>query len=101
VAADASGKVHGFGPMSGSQMRINGGYFVLAHDIFKYIEPGNELVVEPFQRLITEGKLSTVEYDGFWQSMDTFKDKITFDRMYARGNSPWELWKNGKKNEAN
>ncbi len=90
VRVDATGQVAGFGPIDHSGLWINGGYFVLGKKIFDYVEPGEELVVKPFQRLIAEKKLSAVKYDGFWQSMDTFKDKITFDRMYARGERPWE-----------
>ena len=55
---------------------------------------GDELVEQPFQRLIDEA--STVRRTstrGFWQAMDTFKDKITFDRMEAQGNCPWMVWK--------
>lgn len=81
-----------------SQIRINGGYFVLKRDIFKYMRDGEELVNEPFQRLIAEKKLMAYPYDGFWGCMDTFKDKQLLDDVYARGNAPWELWKtNGHK----
>jgi glucose-1-phosphate cytidylyltransferase len=62
---------------------------VLRPEIFSYIEEGDELVEQPFQRLIEKRRLSTFKWDGFWQCMDTFKDKITFDRMEARGECPW------------
>ena len=71
---------------------INGGYFIFRKTIFDYMQPGEELVVEPFARLAAKNLLWTKRYDGFWQSMDTFKDKITFDRMEARGNCPWMVW---------
>jgi glucose-1-phosphate cytidylyltransferase len=71
---------------------INGGYFVLRSDIFDYIKEGEELVEQPFLRLIGERKLITYRWEGFWQCMDTFKDKITFDRMEARGTCPWVIW---------
>ncbi len=45
------------------------------------------------RRLIAERKLATFRWDGFWQCMDTFKDKISFDRMEARGDCPWMIWK--------
>ena len=92
VHADDSGKVTNIGPMTDSQLWINGGYFVLSNKIFDYMEAGDELVEQPFNRLTTEGKLSVVKYDGFWRSMDTFKDKIDFDRMYARKDRPWQVW---------
>ena len=54
---------------------------------------GEELVEQPFARLIAERRLATYRHTGFWQAMDTFKDKITFDRMEARGDCPWMLWR--------
>jgi len=80
--------------LSKSNIWINGGYFVLNHKIFDYMENGEELVEEPFHRLITEEQLITYKYNGFWISMDTFKDKQLLDDMYSKGNAPWEIWKN-------
>ena len=75
-------------------MRINGGYFVLRREIFDWMRPGEELVQEPFQRLAAAGKLLSYAYDGFWACMDTFKDKQLLEDLYARGQVPWEVWKN-------
>jgi glucose-1-phosphate cytidylyltransferase len=72
---------------------INGGFFVLRRDIFDYMRPGDELVVEPFQRLIAEQKLATHAYDGFWRCIDTFKDLQALESLYAKGRPPWELWR--------
>ena len=72
---------------------INGGFFVMRPEIFDYIAEGEELVEQPFARLIAERKLATFRWDGFWQCMDTFKDKISLDRMEARGDCPWMVWK--------
>ena len=79
--------------INASSLRVNGGYFILNRKIFDYIRPGEELVNEPFQRLIKEHQLLAYSYDGFWASMDTFKDKQTLDDMYAKGNAPWMVWK--------
>ena len=76
---------------------INGGFFVMHRSVFEYIRPGEELIQEPFQRLIDEGKLSAHRYEGFWVSMDTFKDKQRLDEMYARGDAPWEVWKTNER----
>jgi glucose-1-phosphate cytidylyltransferase len=84
--------VDSIGPVNESGLWINAGFFVLSNEIFEYLGPGEELVEQPFNRLIDKGKLSVVRHHGFWQSMDTLKDKINFDRMYARGHAPWELW---------
>ena len=48
---------------------------------------------EPFRRLIAKGKLRAHPYDGFWASMDTFKDKQRFEDLLARGQAPWQVWK--------
>jgi glucose-1-phosphate cytidylyltransferase len=81
------------GPVRNDELLINGGFFVMKQEIFDYIKDGEELVEEPFRRLIEQRKLATFRYLGFWQAMDTFKDKITFDRMEAQGNCPWMVWK--------
>ena len=85
--------VQRIGAIADADFWINGGFFVLRKDIFDYMEPGDELVEAPFRRLIEKRKLLVNRYLGFWQSMDTFKDKITFDRMEARGDCPWAVWK--------
>ncbi len=72
---------------------INGGFFALRRQIFDYLNEGEELVDQPFARLIEKRLLASFRYGGFWQSMDTFKDKITFDRMEAQGKCPWMVWK--------
>ena len=75
-------------------MRINAGYFVLRREIFDHLRPGEELVLEPFQRLIDERQLLAYPYDGFWRNMDTFKDKVELDDIVTRGDPPWQVWAN-------
>jgi glucose-1-phosphate cytidylyltransferase len=82
-------------PVSQSDFWINGGYFILRKEIFDYLREGEELVEEPFGRLVEEQKLFAYQYSGFWSCMDTFKDKITFDRMNGSGETPWAVWKRG------
>lgn len=94
VSADATGRVTEIEYISGSDVWINGGFFVLSRAIFDYMAPGEELVEAPFQRLIAEGKLYAYKYEGFWAAIDTFKDKKRFDDMHAQGDTPWRLWKN-------
>jgi glucose-1-phosphate cytidylyltransferase len=61
------------------------------------IKPKEELVIEPFHRLVKEQQLIGYPYDGFWASMDTFKDKQQLESLYSTGAAPWEVWKtNGK-----
>lgn len=92
VAADEAGFVTAMGPMRNEDFMINGGFFAFRNEIFDYIEEGEELVEEPFNRLRAKRLLVTYRHEGFWQPMDTFKDKISFDRMDARGECPWKVW---------
>lgn len=79
------------------KVRINGGYFIFKKEIFDYMQGKEELVEEPFRRLLQEKQLTGYAYDGFWASMDTFKDKEQLDSLYSAGAAPWEIWKtNGK-----
>lgn len=96
VKTEENGAVTGISYMSDSDVRINGGFMILRDKIFDYINEGEELVEEPFGRLMAERKLFGFKYDGFWTAMDTFKDKKNFDDMVASGNTPWQIW-NGNK----
>lgn len=93
VQADDHGYVDSIGRISDSEFWINGGFFCLRREIFDHIRPGDELVEQPFQRLIEQRRLSVYRYDGFWQQMDTLRDKIILDRMEGQGNCPWMVWK--------
>jgi glucose-1-phosphate cytidylyltransferase len=93
VSTDEHGRVMSIDDMAKSHFRINGGYFVFRQEIFDYMREGEELVLEPFQRLIADEQLLGYRYDGFWQAMDTFKDRQALEQMYASGNAPWEIWK--------
>jgi glucose-1-phosphate cytidylyltransferase len=75
-----------------TNITINGGYFVLRNDIFRYLNDGEELVVEAFARLIKENKLLGYPYNGFWYCMDTFKEQQELNDMFEHGNAPWVLW---------
>jgi len=87
-----SGLVNSITGLERSDIWVNGGYFILRRDIFDYIKDDDELVNEPFRRLIDKKELLTYRYDGFWMSMDTFKDKQHLDDLYANGTTPWEVW---------
>lgn len=70
-------------------MWINGGYFLMRPEIFDYMREGEELVLEPFSRLISEDKLMAYKHEGFWRSMDTLRDWQTLEAMVERGDMPW------------
>jgi glucose-1-phosphate cytidylyltransferase len=97
VQSTEDGYVTGISALNEAPIWLNGGFFALRGDIFDYIREGEELVVEPFARLIEKRLLATYPYRGFWHAMDTFKDKITLDRMEAQGNCPWMVWKRDRK----
>ena len=89
-------EVSAINPIGESDIWINGGYFIFRRDIFRYIKEGEELVHEPFKRLIDNRKLMTRLHKGFWVAMDTFKDKQFLDDLVSRGDGPWEVWKKEK-----
>lgn len=93
VTLEDDGNVKKISHIGDSGLWINAGYFIFRNEIFDYMKDGEELVNEPFQRLIDKNKLDTYSFDGFWASMDTFKDKQTLDDKYASGDAPWEVWK--------
>lgn len=83
-----------------SGLRVNGGFFIFRKDIFRYLHDGEELVVQPFHRLIAERQLMAYKYDGFWACMDTFKEKQQLEDLYTRGDAPWEVWKSASSTRA-
>jgi glucose-1-phosphate cytidylyltransferase len=93
VNMDAEGVVQTVRIVNEADVWMNGGYFVLGQEIFDHLQEGEDLVGEPFQRLIDRKKLCAFKYEGFWGCMDTFKEKQRLDDMYARGETPWEVWK--------
>jgi glucose-1-phosphate cytidylyltransferase len=92
VSTLSDGTVTDIQPVTNSDLRINGGFFALKPEIFKYMRDGEELVLEPFQRLIEKEQLIAYRYDGFWACMDTFKEKQTLDDLYAKGKASWQVW---------
>lgn len=78
--------------VSCSDLWINGGFFAFKQNIFDYIQDSEELVLKPFQRLIQRKELIAYKKAGFWACMDTLKEKMLFDEMYAAGNTPWAVW---------
>jgi glucose-1-phosphate cytidylyltransferase len=92
VTLHEDGSVKAIRDINESEIRINGGYFVFRKEIFKFMNDGEELLHQPFQRLVAEQKLLAYKYDGFWAAMDTFKDKQMLDDIYASGRAPWQVW---------
>lgn len=95
ITRSDEGVVSDIRPFAESDMRVNGGFFVFRREIFDYIRDGEDLVEEPFRRLLHEGRLLAYDYDGFWQAVDTAKDKERVDYLHEAGSPPWAVWDSG------
>lgn len=78
----------------GDEGWINGGFFVLSPKVLDYID-GDDMFWErePLERLAHEGNLSAYVHRGFWQPMDTLRDRNQLDELWSSGNPPWKIWK--------
>jgi glucose-1-phosphate cytidylyltransferase len=97
VSVDREGVVKSIEHIANSGARMNGGFFIFRREIFKYIKDGEELVEQPFRRLISEGQLLSQAHNGFWACMDTFKELQELDELYGRGIAPWTVWNGAAK----
>jgi len=97
VSTDKEGYVKDIRQLNRTPLRINGGFFIFKNQIFDYINPGEDLVNEPFQRLIKKRELISYKYDGFWASLDTYKDKQRLDDLASKNASSWEIWNKTKR----
>ncbi|HXF97250.1 MAG TPA: sugar phosphate nucleotidyltransferase [Gaiellaceae bacterium] len=89
VEADDDGTVRSVEDIRRAHVWINGGFFVFRRNVFDYINPGEELVAEPFARMIADGELLAYRYEGFWEPMDTIKDKQRLDALAESSEAPW------------
>ncbi len=92
VRMDGDGAVSALDDIRAADLWINGGYFVLRREVLDMLQPGEELVVEPFARLATAGRLLAFRHEGFWAPMDTIKDMHNLDELYESGVPPWAPW---------
>jgi glucose-1-phosphate cytidylyltransferase len=89
VSSNDEGVVTGVEDIQKADVWINGGFFVFRRTILDHIRQGEELVEEPFRRLIERGELIAYPYEGFWGPMDTIKDKQRLDALADSGRAPW------------
>jgi glucose-1-phosphate cytidylyltransferase len=89
---DEQGRVTGFREKPRSEHWINGGFFCFAARALDYIEPDSVLERAPLERLARAGELRAHRHDGFWECMDTYKDAVALNDMWASGEAPWRLW---------
>ncbi len=72
---------------------INGGFFVFEPDLFDYLENDTTILERsPLERLAKEGNLSAFKHEGFWYPMDTLRDKMYLEEVWATGKAPWKMW---------
>lgn len=77
----------------GDGAMINGGFFVLSPDVLDYItDDSTKWEREPLERLAQEGNLAAYQHHGFWQPMDTLRDKIYLEELWQSGKAPWKVW---------
>lgn len=77
----------------GDGAMINGGFFVLSPEVLQYLD-GDETIWEraPLETLASEGQLAAFQHTGFWQPMDTLRDKVLLEELWASGKAPWKVW---------
>jgi glucose-1-phosphate cytidylyltransferase len=90
----SKGRITGFREKpQGDGASISGGFFVLSPRVTDYIDGDDtRWEVEPLERLAAESQLSAYQHDGFWQPMDTLRDKVVLDDLWASGSAPWKVW---------
>jgi len=78
----------------GDGAMINGGFFVLSPQVIDYIDGDHTTWErEPMERLAEEGELAAFQHQGFWQPMDTLRDKTHLEQLWQSGEAPWKVWK--------
>jgi glucose-1-phosphate cytidylyltransferase len=83
----ADGTIERLVGMAEAGLRVNGGFFVMRREIFDYLRPGEEMVEQPFRRLIAERRLVSIPYDGFWGCVDTAKDLKVLEAWFDKGDA--------------
>lgn len=89
---DDDGRVTGFHEKPVSEHWINGGFMCFALDALDWLEADSVLEREPLQRLAAAGELRAYRHEGFWECMDTYKDAVALNDLWASGGAPWRLW---------
>ncbi|HET7120262.1 MAG TPA: sugar phosphate nucleotidyltransferase [Solirubrobacterales bacterium] len=85
-------RVTGFAEKPRSEHWINGGFFCFEPGVLEYLRPESVLEREPLARLAEDGQLRAYRHEGFWDCMDTYKDAVVLNDLWAAGRSPWRIW---------
>jgi glucose-1-phosphate cytidylyltransferase len=89
---NGDGVVRGFTEKPRSEQWINGGFFCFEPAVFDVLTGDSVLEREPLEQLAAAGGLRAFRHDGFWECMDTYKDAVALNDMWAAGEAPWKLW---------
>jgi len=89
---DGDTRVRGFVEKPRSERWINGGFFCFEPDALDYIAEDSVLEREPLEQLAQEGRLHGFRHEGFWDCMDTYKDAVMLNDLWAEGGAPWKVW---------
>ena len=89
---DDSGRVRGFQEKPRLDRWINTGFFRLESGVFDYLDEDSVLEREPLERLANDGQLHAYRHESFWHPMDTYKDQIVLNDLWASGEPPWRVW---------
>ena len=89
---DGDGVVCGFEEKPRSAHWVNGGFFCFERGVLERLEPDSTLEREPLERLAATGELRAFRHAGFWRCMDTYKDAVALNELWAGGGAPWKIW---------
>jgi glucose-1-phosphate cytidylyltransferase len=89
---DGEGRVAGFVEKPRSEHWVNGGFFCFEPGVFDYLSPDSVLEREPLAQLAADGRLRAYRHEGFWDCMDTYKDAVVLNDLWAAGRAPWRIW---------
>jgi glucose-1-phosphate cytidylyltransferase len=90
---DGDGRVTGFHEKPRSEHWVNGGFFCFEPSLFDELAPGSVLEREPLERLAARDELRAYRHEGFWDCMDTYKDAVLLNDLWAAGQAPWKVWR--------
>ena len=89
---DEDDRVTGFHEKPRGEHWVNGGFFVFERDVFDVLTDTSVLERGPLERLAAEGQLRAYRHTGFWECMDTYKDAVALNDLWAAGRAPWKVW---------
>jgi glucose-1-phosphate cytidylyltransferase len=89
---DESGTITHFREKPQVEDRVSAGFFVFEPEVIDFIDPEQPLETLPLNRLVDRGQLSAYHHDGFWQPMDTYRERRILEELWQKGEAPWKTW---------